>query len=97
MDVRRSSPTEVYSTAQKTTDFVWALRLTKISKGVIDRKWSPEPFSKGATFGLDGIDAGPGKHIIKALEGEGLLGLEKIEAKPGDDVFVLGGRELFKQ
>jgi hypothetical protein len=91
MDVRRPSPTEVYSTAQKTTDFVWALRLTKISKGFIDRTWSHEPFSEGATFGLDGSDAEPGKHIIEALEGEGFLGLEKVETNPGEDVFILEG------
>ena len=95
--MRRSSPTEVYSTTQKTTDFVWALRLTKISKGFIDRKWSPEPFSKGATFGLGGSDAEPGKHIIEALEGEGFLNLGKVETKPDDDVFILGGRELSEQ
>lgn len=93
MDINISPETRVSSTAQKTTDFVWALRLAKISKGFIDREWSHETFSKGATFGLDDDRVELGKQIIEALEGEGLRGLEKVNVKPDDDVFVLNSGE----
>jgi len=88
-DVRASNETEVSSTAQKTTDFVWAVRLSKISKGLIDRQWSHETFSSGATFGLDD-EADKGQQIIDTLQGEGLEGLEKVNVQMKDDVFVIG-------
>ena len=81
--------TDVLSTAQKTTDFVWAVRLVKISKGLIDRQWSHETFSSGATFGLDD-EAEEGQQIVDALQGEGLEGLEKVNVKVDDDVFIIG-------
>lgn len=34
------------------SDFVWALRLTKISKGSFGKDWEMETFSKGATYSL---------------------------------------------
>jgi hypothetical protein len=89
MDVSVSSETGISSTGHKATDFVWALRLAKISKGFIDREWSHETFSKSATFGLDD-EVEPGKQIVEALEAEGLKGLENVNIKPDDDVFVLG-------
>jgi hypothetical protein len=92
IDMSVSSEMRVSSAAQKTTDFVWALRLAKISMGLIDREWSHKTFSKGATFGLDD-DAELGKQIIEALESEGLRGLERVDVKPDDDVFVLNSEE----
>jgi hypothetical protein len=89
MDVSVSSESGISSTGQMATDFVWALRLAKISKGFIDKEWSHETFSKGATFSLDD-EAEHGKQIIEALEAEGLEGLEKVNIRPDDDVFVLG-------
>jgi hypothetical protein len=89
MKVSVSSEIEGSSTAQKTTDFVWALRLAKISQGFIDRAWFHETLSRGATFGL-GDGAGLGKQIFEALEGEGLGDLERVNIKTDDDVFVLG-------
>jgi hypothetical protein len=88
-DVSVSNETEVSSTARKTTDFVWALRLAKISKGLIDRQWSHETFSSGATFGLDD-EADTGQQIVDALQGEGLEGLEKVDVQVEDDIFVIG-------
>ncbi|KAF7502927.1 hypothetical protein GJ744_004803 [Endocarpon pusillum] len=89
IDVSAPNETVVSSTAQKTTDFVWAVRLAKISKGLIDRQWSHETFSSGATFGLDN-EAEKGQHIVDALQGEGLEGIEKVKVKVDDDVFVIG-------
>ncbi|KAK1241134.1 hypothetical protein MKX08_001108 [Trichoderma sp. CBMAI-0020] len=42
-----------YLSAQKASDFVWAVRLTKIWKGVMDKRWEFRVMSKGATFSLD--------------------------------------------
>jgi hypothetical protein len=89
MDVSVSSETGSSSTGQKATDFVWALRLAKISKGFIDKEWSHQTFSKGATFGLDD-EAGRGNQIVQTLEAEGLKGLEEVNIKPDDEVFILG-------
>jgi hypothetical protein len=88
-DVSVSNETEVSSTALKTTDFVWALRLAKISKGLIDRQWSHETYSSGATFGLDD-EAVTGQQIVDALQGEGLEGIEKVNVQVADDIFVIG-------
>lgn len=87
-----SNETEVLSDAQKSTDFVWAVRLAKISKGLFDRKWWPETVSDGATFGLD-IEADEGQQVVDALQAEGLrvadvTNVKKMKAK--DEVFVIG-------
>jgi hypothetical protein len=88
--VSASNEAEVSSTAKKTTDFVWAVRLAKISKkGLIDRRWSHETFSSGATFGLD-EEADVGLQIFDALQGEGVEGIEKLNVQVDDNVFVIG-------
>lgn len=80
--------TEITATAQKTTDFVWAIRLVKISKGLIDRRWSHETFSSGATFGLnEGQESG--QRIIDALEIEGFKEVEMVDFTEAEDVFVI--------
>ena len=88
IDVKVPNETEVSSIARKTTDFVWAVRLAKISKGLIDRHWSHETFSIGATFGLDN-EAEKGQLIVDALQGEGLEGVEKINLKVDNEVFII--------
>ncbi len=89
IDVSVPNETELLSTAQKTTDFVWAVRLAKISKGLIDRQWSHETFSSGATFGLDD-QAEKGQRIVDVLRGEGLEEVERFNIKVDADIFVLG-------
>jgi hypothetical protein len=88
VEVSVPNETEVSSTAQKITDFVWAVRLAKISKGLIDRQWSHETFSGGATFGLDS-ELGKSQQIIDALQGEGLEGFEEVNLKLDNEVFVI--------
>lgn len=83
------SEVEITSTAQKNTDFVWAVRLAKISKGLIDRRWSHETLSKGATFGLGG-DRESAQDIIDALQDEGLESATEANFEVADDVFVVG-------
>jgi len=81
----------ISSSAQKVTDFVWAIRLAKISKGLLDREWFHETFSKGATFGLGG-EMELGEKIRKTLESERLLGLERVNVVTDDDIFVVQKR-----
>lgn len=39
--------------AQKSSDFVWAVRLVKIWKATTEKDWDFRTVSKGATFSLD--------------------------------------------
>lgn len=75
--------------AMKRSDFVWAIRLAKISKGVLDRKWSHATFSKGASFGVnDGEDLGD--QLVEALAEEGIKGIEKVSiGKSVNHVFLV--------
>ncbi|KAK1639236.1 hypothetical protein BDP81DRAFT_423753, partial [Colletotrichum phormii] len=77
------------SSAKRTTDFVWAVRLAKISKGLLDWKWSWETLSRGATFGRTTDDAEVGGQIAKALRDEGLE-VCPCPITVNDDVFILG-------
>jgi hypothetical protein len=74
--------------AGKTTDFVWAVRLTKISKGILDKKWSYRVLTKGATFGVK-EDQAQKEHVQQVLSEEGLSNVETIGSDDGDSVFVL--------
>ncbi|KAF5963527.1 hypothetical protein FCOIX_13805 [Fusarium coicis] len=47
-----SSETSSSIAAKHTHDFVWAVRLSKITKGLFDKKWSKKTYSRGATFGM---------------------------------------------
>jgi hypothetical protein len=68
---------------------VWAIRLAKISKGLLDRRWSYETFSTGSIFGVDtGKDKG--QKIADALKCEGLQ-IKKVDISSEDDVFVIPG------
>ncbi|KAI0459793.1 hypothetical protein F5B21DRAFT_454220 [Xylaria acuta] len=77
--------------AQKMSDFVWAIRLAKVSKGLLDAEWSHSTYSKGASFGVGDRDIG--SEVVEALVTEGIGGAEKLE-KPvieeENDVFLLG-------
>ncbi|KAK3682965.1 hypothetical protein B0T22DRAFT_502111 [Podospora appendiculata] len=51
-----STQKELFVASEQASDFVWAIRVAKISKGFLDREWSHETFSQGATYGLgDGV------------------------------------------
>lgn len=83
---------EVSTNAHKTSDFVWAVRLAKISKGLIDRKWSLESVSSGATFGLDdGSDRS--QLIIDSVKAEGFESIEiekeVVDSEADDEVFMI--------
>lgn len=80
----------VCSSAQRITDFVWAVRLAKISKGLIDRKWTHETISRGATFAVDDNEADKGRNIVDALRREGLEVVLATDVQIGSDIFVIG-------
>ncbi|PMD52483.1 uncharacterized protein K444DRAFT_619940 [Hyaloscypha bicolor E] len=89
LDAKILNETEVKTNAQITTDFIWAIRLAKISKGLLDRRWSYETFSTGSIFGVDtGEDEG--QEIADALKCEGLQ-IEKVDISSEGDVFVVPG------
>jgi hypothetical protein len=91
-DVNMKRDEEISMNAHKTSDFVWAVRLTKISKGLIDRQWSVETFSSGATFGInDG--AKKGQVIINTIRAEGFESIEiekEVDIEADDEVFIIG-------
>lgn len=66
------------SESEELTDFVWALRLARINKGVLDSSWSQQTYSKGATF-----EARAPKIDIPDLLAED--GLSHVEVIGGED------------
>ncbi|KAH6886997.1 hypothetical protein B0T10DRAFT_539197 [Thelonectria olida] len=87
-DVNFNYETGTSTTTQKRSDFVWAIRLAKISKGVLDRQWSHATLSKGASFGVN-EEEDQGDSLVKALENEGLEGIEKVTVGKDTDVFLI--------
>lgn len=63
-----SSATSTSTSAKNTHDFIWAVRLSKITKGLFDKKWSKKTFSEGATFDMQER----GRSIESILLDEGL-------------------------
>ncbi|KAK8104730.1 uncharacterized protein PG998_011763 [Apiospora kogelbergensis] len=67
--------------ASQWTDFVWAIRLAKVSQGLLDRSWSHATVFKGATLGLEETpnDAeGRAAGVVEELAREGLeIGSQK--------------------
>jgi hypothetical protein len=64
--------------------FVWAVRLTKLSKGIFDKTWKPETYSTGATFGTGREIA----NVEKLVEEEG-FGAAEIIHSSNSGVFVV--------
>lgn len=59
------------SNVQTTTDFVWVVRLAKISKRLIVGQWKHETVSSGATPAVDN-EADKVHSLVDALQSEGL-------------------------
>jgi hypothetical protein len=73
---------------ERATDFVWAVRLTKISKGVLSEGWTKETFVKGATFNLP--EEMPGDMVAKAQDVLGEEGVGDAQIyQDGEDMFVM--------
>ncbi|KAJ4155882.1 hypothetical protein LMH87_001106 [Akanthomyces muscarius] len=85
-DINHSQHRE--SSAQKFTDFVWAVRLAKISRGMFDRQWSHETVASGATFNVDnGMTTD--SEIVKVLRDNGLEIPITSQFRTGGDMFVI--------
>lgn len=74
--------------AERADDFVWAVRLAKISQGLIDRSWSFHTLSSGATFGLS-VAPKIRTDIEDLLALDGLSGHEIVPDNKGEEFFVL--------
>ncbi|KAM6533250.1 hypothetical protein FALCPG4_006258 [Fusarium falciforme] len=83
-----SSATSTSTSAKNTHDFVWAVRLSKITKGLFDKKWSRKTYSKGATFDMKETDTHA--HIESILLDEGLTDSEVFMIDDDDDEAGLG-------
>ncbi|KAJ4137973.1 hypothetical protein NW754_000377 [Fusarium falciforme] len=83
-----SSATSTSTSAKNTHDFVWAVRLSKITKGLFDKKWSRKTYSKGATFDMKETDTHA--HIESILLDEGLADSEVFMIDDDDDEAGLG-------
>ncbi|KAF4447233.1 hypothetical protein F53441_9220 [Fusarium austroafricanum] len=69
-----SSTTSTSTAAKHTHDFVWAVRLSKITKGLFDKKWSKKTYSRGATFDMKESET----DIQTMLSDEGLMTTEVL-------------------
>lgn len=68
-----------------TKDFIWAIRLAKVHKGLLMRDWSIAAHTRRATFGDKEGDA----DIESALQGEGLEEFHIIDDDDLDEAIVL--------
>lgn len=84
--------------ATYTHDFVWAVRLSKITKGFFDKVWTQKTFSKGATFNVDEGPKGVEK-IKHILLDEGLPGNEvyAIDSEEGGDEIIILSETIIEQ
>ncbi|CZR39128.1 uncharacterized protein FPRO_05680 [Fusarium proliferatum ET1] len=68
-------------------DFIWAIRLAKIHKGLLAKDWSVGPYTKRATFAAGDESE---LNIASVLHDEGLEGFTIVEDDKLDEVLVLG-------
>lgn len=75
-----TSATSTSTSASNSHDFVWAVRLSKITKGLFDKNWSRKTYAKGAVFGMKEKES----DFKTVFADEGLTTSE---------VFTIGGNE----
>ncbi|KLP18427.1 uncharacterized protein LW94_6920 [Fusarium fujikuroi] len=68
-------------------DFIWAIRLAKIHKGLLVKDWSVDPYTKRATFAAGDESE---LNVASVLHDEGLEGFTVVEDDKLDEVLVLG-------
>ncbi|RKL39323.1 hypothetical protein BFJ72_g6795 [Fusarium proliferatum] len=68
-------------------DFIWAIRLAKIHKGLLAKDWSVDPYTKRATFAAGDESE---LNVASVLHDEGLEGFTIVEDDKLDEVLVLG-------
>jgi hypothetical protein len=74
--------------SQKSSDFVWAVRLTKVWKGHASKNWEFRTTSKGATFAMD--DGASWRDDIQEILSKELAGsgYEHLELPDEESVIV---------
>ncbi len=70
---------------KEASDFVWAIRLAKVSKGLLSTNWSLDPFSSRATFGAGAGDV----DVCRTVAGEGLKNFGVFGDEELGEVFVV--------
>ncbi|CAM1505023.1 Fc.00g106600.m01.CDS01 [Cosmosporella sp. VM-42] len=89
-----SSATSVSVETQYSNDFIWAVRLSKITKGLFDKTWSQKTFSKGATF--DMTVRKDLQDVENILREEGLPSTEILSLDSDDDseeIIIIGAND----
>ncbi|KAF4470197.1 hypothetical protein FALBO_2869 [Fusarium albosuccineum] len=87
LDAGTSSAESTSVCEKHSNEFVWAVRLSKITKGLFDKRWTDKTVSRGATFNLkDSSD-----HIENVLLEEDLGTNEvlSVESSGGDDIIII--------
>jgi hypothetical protein len=74
------------------SDFIWAVRLTKISKGLFSRTWGKETFKEGPIFNLGDDQADP-LSTNEALAKEGLEMSDVVIYECGNQGAFVASRE----
>ncbi|KAK6541515.1 hypothetical protein TWF694_007322 [Orbilia ellipsospora] len=92
LDVGFKRDSTVTANFNTTSDFIWAIRLTRLHKGIFSELLEVATFSKGATYSKeDGVD------VEKELADEGMGDLKVVQVPTADDdsgdgdIFVLPG------
>ncbi|KAF5632733.1 hypothetical protein F52700_6270 [Fusarium sp. NRRL 52700] len=67
-------------------DFIWAIRLAKIHKGLLMKDWSVDPYTKRATFGTGDESE---LNVESVLRDEGMEGFTVVEDDKLDEVVIL--------
>lgn len=89
LDANVNRETGTSTAAARRSDFVWAIRVAKVSKGVLDGEWSHTTFAKGASFGLN-EDKDEGEQLVEALAREGFEDVGKVSIdKDKGHVFLI--------
>lgn len=86
LEATRSTNSKVSHSVDGASDFVWAIRLAKISKGILDTTWTPETYSRGATFGMKEHRA----KIQDILSEEGVEATEIVPTNRGGALILQG-------
>lgn len=67
------------------SDFIFAVRLARATKGILQTDWSVNPFTKKATF-----NAGEGKiDVHSVVLAEGMENVQVVEDEETEQVFVI--------
>ncbi|RAH69915.1 uncharacterized protein BO66DRAFT_392051 [Aspergillus aculeatinus CBS 121060] len=86
LDLAREDTSTIKGAHQ--SDFVWAVRLAKIHKGWLARDWSLDPYTTGATFGVE-KEEDEDLDVEKVLMGEGLSRFEIVTGDEADEALMV--------